>query len=464
MTAPSFFFRTPRFRFRLMAFALTGAAFVGGRYWHNRTGHTPAPPATQVAQAGFVTTSPVSVAFAPGKADGAKSREKSRLAVAATFAQVQSLVQSEYVDPLPSDATLAHGATQAMLAALEDEQSRFLLPSERTVLEREKAGNFAGIGAVTAVRGEKQAAGYTELHLLVVAPLPGSPAQKAGLRTGDRITHIDGRYILSGNPYLTPSKMPPPKPDPDAEDGNPKRGGIGLLVAQRMLRQGTTGAQVLTIERRGTREPLHLSVGSAAVAAAPLRVGRVGAAVVLGMGAFTANMQTDLNNALRAAPGASVVVDLRQNPGIGSFEAARAVAARLASGRNFAVEVGIGGKRTPLPMPPGTTFPPRKIAVLVDSGTAGLAEAVAACLVDNGATLVGTARTWGDGRSSTLYPLADGSGYTLTTGRLVGVAGGWDKTGLAPRLLLAKGLSETETLTRAVHAATVGTAVAKEAK
>lgn len=465
MNPPVSLFRTTRFRFRLFAACLTGAAFFGGRFWQEHALRNTPPPATQVAQAGVLPARPSSVARATMQTPP-KNNDKPRGAVGATFTQVQSLVQSEYVDPLPSDESLSHGATQAMLAALQDEQSRFLLPSERALVEREKTGNFAGIGAVTAVRGERIAAGYTELHLLIVAPIPGSPAQKAGLRTGDRVTHLDGKYILSANPYLSPGKMPAPKPDiGDGEDS--RRSGVGLLTAERILRQGTTGAHVLTVTRRGVKQPLKLTVGNAASVAPPLRVGRSGAAIVLSVGAFTKSAQTTLENALRTVPtGAGVVLDLRQNAGIGSLDVARTMAARLAPGRVFALEVARGGKRTALPMPFGEKGTPRKIAVLTDGGTAGLAEAVAAYLTDKGAGLVGTGRTWGDGRSVTFYPLADGSGYTLTSGRLVSAGGiGWDKRGLAPRLLLPSGLSETETLARATRAATTGAArIAKGAK
>ncbi|MBC8143316.1 MAG: hypothetical protein H7Y38_17965 [Armatimonadetes bacterium] len=443
----------------MLAAFLAGAAFVGGRVWREVAAPSATPPATRVAQAG-VLPSRQSVARSSGKS-AETSAAKPRFGVAATFTQVQSLVQSEYVDPLPSDESLSHGAAQALLAALEDEQSRFLLPSERAVMEREKAGNFAGIGAVTTVRGEKTVAGFTELHLLIVAPLPGSPAQKAGLRTGDRVTHFDGKYILPANPYLLPSKLPAPKNATD-EDGLGR--GIGLLVAERTLRQQTTGTHVLTVARRGTKQPFTVTVGNAATTAPPLRVSRVGAATVLTMGAFTKTTLGALEAALRAAPPhGSVVLDLRQNAGVGSLDVARMVAARLAPGSVFALEIGAKGKRVALPMPSpekGEAVARRKIAVLTDGGTAGLAEAVAAYLVDNGASIVGTGRTWGDGRSTTLYPLADGSGYTLTTGRLIGSGGtGWDKRGLAPRLLLPAGLSEAETLARATRAATVGEAM-----
>ena len=88
--------------------------------------------------------------------------------------------------------------------------------------------------------------------------------------------------------------------------------------------------------------------------------------------------------------------------------------------------------------------------MLVNKGTAGEAEALAVALRDKGvATLMGS-RTFGDALVQTLFPLGDGSGFLLTTGKLVGASGtDWQNAGLAPAVALAAGTSEEQALTRA---------------
>ena len=451
MTTPISSAHASRFLWGLAGILLTSGAFATGRCWHDAPlSRDRVAAAPRLARGGFAPfQTPVRATHK--KNNPLQSETRLRAAVA-TFSQVRNLVRDEYVDPLPSDTALSHGAAKAMLDALGDNQSRFLSPAERAVCEREGAGFFAGIGCVTAVRAVKTGAGYTEQQLCVVAPLAGSAAQKAGLRTGDRITHIDDEYILPAAPYLPPGKAA--IADAPAGGGTVRRG-IGLWAARMRLREGTTGILKLTVARRGEKEPRRFMVANTAgtLAAPQVRVQTVasGRTLILKMSGFFGGGIGDVADALRSVPdAASVVLDLRQNPGFGSFDTARRIAGLLApSHRVFAVEIGASG-RTPLPLP---QTPParatRPVAVLTDGGTAGLAEVLAAYLRDNGAFLVGSS-TWGDGSSQTLYPLPDGSGFSLTTGRLVSPRGmGWNGTGLVPRFVLPKGLTEAEIVTRA---------------
>ena len=121
---------------------------------------------------------------------------------ASTFDDVYRLIERNYVDPLPTDTQMAHGAATAMLASLQDPDSRFIEAPEVSELNSEAKGQYRGIGAAVAVRRVPHAkAGdvpaYTEYRLVVVAPLPGSPAEKAGLQAGDLITAINSQWIYN---------------------------------------------------------------------------------------------------------------------------------------------------------------------------------------------------------------------------------------------------------------------------
>jgi carboxyl-terminal processing protease len=160
------------------------------------------------------------------------------------------------------------------------------------------------------------------------------------------------------------------------------------------------------------------------------------------------------------------VLDLRGNGGSGSLEAAQMVDAALTQGGTFAVEVGKGGKRTPLASPVSQSRRPRPVAVLVDGGTASFAEALAASLVDKGVgTLVGPTRTFGDGLMQQLYPLPDGSGFVLTTGKVVGPRGtDWHNAGLSPRAPLATDATEEQAVAAALSALSARDSVAHTAR
>ena len=467
MTAPHKFFRASSFSFAISATLLTFAAFSGGQYLQRSRQSAPAVvtiPKTRLAQAGQPSVTPTRpTTLHPKNTDVDK-----RLRIAAgTFAQVHDLVRNEYVDILPTEQIMSHGAVRAMLSFLEDDQSYFVTAAERLIFDAESEGRFAGIGAVTAIRSAKIRSGYTESRLVVVAPLPDSPAFKAGLRTGDQITHLDGLYILGDNPYLTPSKLTKPAPKPSPTDENaeeedtPIQDGIGLLVAQMQLRQGITGSHILIVQRPGVAKPLRIVVENAQTATPKLVVRQEASggksATYLCVGAFTESIWSEVDSALQRAPsGDSIVLDLRQNPGAGSLEVAEKIAADLTStSEPFAIEIGVGGKRSPLPLP-ATHFAKEKrsVSVMTDAGTAGFAEALAIRLADSGATIVGTGRTWGDGRSQTLYPLPDGTAFTLTTGKLTSPKGTtWEQVGLAPRVVFPGDLNEVETVARAVAVA-----------
>ena len=380
-----------------------------------------------------------------------------------TFESVYGLVEDHYVDQLPDNTKLSRGTVRGMISSLNDPNSFFLEPDQRALLEAEAQGTFAGIGAVTNIVGQKKD-GYTEYKIVVVDPLPGSPSAKAGLKAGDTITHVDGKWILGSDPLLKLNKLMQKLRDRESNDDTAYRaefevarkrvlGGIGLLPAQMLLRKGTTEKHTLTVQRAGVAEPLKLSMVNSLTTVDPVSTSAVGngKATVVKVSLFTEKTSGEVKTALaKVAKGQGVVLDLRGNPG-GSVPEAAMVGSLLSPSSPFALQIGPNGKRTKL-AGSGGAAPTHSLVVLVDKGTARAAEALAASLQDSGVgTLIG-GRTFGDGMARGLYSLGDGSGFTMTTGKLISPKGyDWQMAnGIAPRVALAPGLTEDQIVAKAV--------------
>ncbi|MBC8101139.1 MAG: PDZ domain-containing protein [Cytophagales bacterium] len=418
---------------------------------------------SQVAQAPGDGKADRSVdAFARYSAQETPARENGT-ADLRTFESVYGLVDDHYVDTLPDATKMSRGAVRAMVSSLGDPNSFFVEPEQRALLDSEAKGRFAGIGAVIGIKGQKKE-GYTDYKIVVVDPLPGSPAAKAGLKSGDIITHVDGKWVLGSDPILQISRLNEKYESRDPDDRSAlikeleaarKRtlGGVRFMLAQMQLRKGSGEKRTLTVERAGSAAPIKADLVTALTDVDPVTTKPVngGKANLVRISLFTDKTAPEVKEALAGLPkGQGIVLDLRGNPG-GSLAEAQKVGALFAPGKPFAVEIGQAGKRTRLTSSgaAGTGHP---LVVLVDKGTARTAEALAASLQDaSSATLIG-GRTFGDGMSRMLYNLRDGSGFVLTTGKLISPKGyDWQlANGLAPKVPLTPGLTEDQVVAKAV--------------
>jgi carboxyl-terminal processing protease len=377
-----------------------------------------------------------------------------------TFMAVHQLVKEYYVDKLPDGSKMSHGAVRAMLATLNDPNSRFLEPAERAALDSEARGRFAGIGAALAIVPQKRD-GYTEYKITVVAPMPGSPAEKADLRPGDVITGVDGKWVLGSDPFLQANRVIKRYQVRDADEDEVTkaieaaearvRGGIGLGGAQKKLTMGEGEKRTLSVQRLGAKDPLKVELTTAATQVDPLVAKTLpGGVAYVKINAFTEDSGTRFKEALAGLPKQpGLLLDLRGNPG-GLLDPAKSIAAQLTRGGTVAVAVGPGKRRSTISVPASNGAAP-PVIVLVDKGTASTAEMLAATLKDKGVgTLVGS-RTFGDALAQTLYPLPDGSAFTLTTGKILSPTGtDWQRVGLAPGVAVAGGTPEEQVIAKAV--------------
>ena len=284
-----------------------------------------------------------------------------------------------------------------MIGALDDPYSQYLTSDEFRSSLQGIAGQFEGIGAtIGTVDRVGATASCTTLsddcRLAVVAPLTGSPAQKAGLQPGDVIDEIDGATLA----------------------------GLSVDQARGKVR-GPKDTTVTLRIRRGTSSPFDVPIVRAVIVQPEVETdtlagGKVGYIKLAG---FSDRSPGEFDDALKAALGRGerqLIVDLRGNPG-GFVTAAREIASEfLADGPVFWQQDADGNLTETAAQPGGAaTDPSIQLVLLVDGGSASASEIVAGALHDRGrATLVGT-KTFGKGTVQQWTQLEDDSGgFRLT--------------------------------------------------
>ena len=301
------------------------------------------------------------------------------------FGEVLERVRSDYVEK-PEDPKLIEAAINGMLTAL-DPHSAYLNPKHFRDMQVQTRGEFGGLGIeVTMENGVVK----------VVAPIDDTPASRAGLMSGDLITHLDKEQIL----------------------------GLTLQEAVEKMRGPVNSPITLTIVRKGTEDPFEVKVVRDVIHINPVKYNAEGDDVgYIRLTTFneqtTANLQKAIED-LKKQLGPKLkgyVVDLRNNPG-GLLDQAISVsdafldqgAIVLTRGRNLE-ETQRSNAR------PGDMTDGQKIVVLINGGSASASEIVAGALQDHHrATIIGT-RSFGKGSVQTIIPLGSNGALRLTTAR-----------------------------------------------
>ena len=322
--------------------------------------------------------------------------------------EVSERVRRDYVVGV-APGQLDRAALDGLVASL-DPHSEFLDAAEYEAMRVTTAGHYSGVGLEVAERSG---------HVVVVAPLAGSPAERAGVRAGDVLLAIDGEAVATG-----------------ALDE----------VIERM--RGYAGSTVrLAIGRAAESEPLQFALERSEVHVRTVRAARLPGGVhgYVRITHFNDVTPRDLRHELSelqaAGPLRGLVLDLRGNPG-GVLESAVGVADDfLETGLIVRAEGRADGARFELNATDGDLLRAAPLVVLVDRGSASGAEIVAGALRDHGrATLMGE-RTFGKGSVQTVIPLRDGQALKLTTSEYFTPSGvSIHDRGLEPDVLLAEAL------------------------
>jgi carboxyl-terminal processing protease len=299
-----------------------------------------------------------------------------------TFTEVLTHVQKHYVEEVKTK-DLVYGAIRGMLATL-DPHSAFMPPDVYKEVQVETKGEFGGVGIQIGIKDNR---------LTVIAPIDGTPAERAGIRAGD--------FILKVNEESTKD--------------------MTLVDAVQKMR-GPKGTKItLTVQREGATEPMVFVLTREIIKIESVRSkildGNIGYIRVTQFQDQTAKDVSATLRKLREQKMQSLILDLRNNPG-GLLTSAVEVSEQFVGPNRLIVYIKTREGRKDDYVSHSKEQPDDyPIIVLVNEGSASASEIVAGALQDWGRAVVVGVQTFGKGSVQTILPLVDGSGLRLTTAK-----------------------------------------------
>ncbi len=320
----------------------------------------------------------------------------------AKFWDVWQTVKDRYVKEPPSDSKMFYGAIEGMVASLNDPYSVFFDPDLAKKFSQDLEGTFDGIGAEIGIRNDQ---------VTIIAPLPGTPADRAGLKAGDRILEIDGTDTT------------------------------GMMLEDAVSRiRGPRGTSVdLLVGREGLKEPKKFAVVRDTITVDPVKwkiVTKGGKHIaVITLSHFNDVTAPKFADAVRAAlleNPAGFVIDLRNNPG-GYLESSVNLAGAWIPRETVVTERFSDGKEQKYIAPDGGKLADMRTIVLINEGSASASEILAGALKDTGkATIVGE-KSYGKGSVQDYMTYEDDSALKLTVALWYTPKGNSiDKQGITP--------------------------------
>lgn len=300
------------------------------------------------------------------------------------MAEAWNVIQMHYVERSEvKSRSLAYGSISGMVDALGDTgHSTFLSPQMIKEEEAFTKGEYKGIGMEVRMKGG---------HVVIVTPMDGSPAQKAGLRPGEIVMGVNGTNVA----------------------------GLTMLQVVKRISGPVDTPVTLTIMDPKTGKMREVTIVRASITINSVTWHRIpGTAVAhLRVARFSQGVAGELKKVLNKIHGQGIralILDLRNDPG-GLFTEAVSTASQFLSGGNVLLVRNAEGRTTPVPVEKGGAAPHIPMVVLVNGGTASAAEIVSGALQDAGrARLVGET-TFGTGTVLQEFPLSDGSALMLAT-------------------------------------------------
>jgi len=302
------------------------------------------------------------------------------------FGDIFERIRAQYVEEV-DEGDLIEAAINGMLTSL-DPHSSYLSPEDAEGMKVQTSGEFGGLGIEVT-----QEEGFVK----VVSPIDGTPADEAGVESGDFITHVDGESLL----------------------------GLTLDEAVEMMR-GPVGSEiVITVAREGEDEPLEISIIRDTIKLTAVRSRVEGTSVVLRVTTFnrqtSPNLASGIKEQIEEAGGMDKVngfiLDLRNNPGGLLTEAIAVSDAFLESGEIVSTRGRNPEDGERYNATAGDLTGGKPIVVLINGGSASASEIVAGALQDHRRAIVVGTKSFGKGSVQTVMPLRGEGAMRLTTAR-----------------------------------------------
>lgn len=323
------------------------------------------------------------------------------------FWVVWDKLSREYVDKKVLDAPkMVQGAISGMVSALGDPYTVYLPPVLNKEAKADLAGEFEGVGIQL---------GYKNDILTVIAPLPGTPAEKAGVLAGDLILHI--------------------KDDQKKIDQSTDKLAISQAVA--MIRGPKNSTIQLTLGREGAKEPIKVDLIRETIINKSVKLKIIEKdnkkIVHLNLYQFGDRTEAEWQEAISQIGSLPIVLDLRNNPG-GYLEGAVYIASEfLPSGKTVVTQADGVGNKDDLKVNRNGRLLKNKMVVLVNEGSASAAEILSGALQDYQRAKIVGVKSFGKGSVQMPQDFADGSGIHITVARWLRPSGEWiDKIGIIP--------------------------------
>jgi carboxyl-terminal processing protease len=310
--------------------------------------------------------------------------------------EVFTTIQQHYVKANPDAVKLTEGAAAGMVSGLGDQFSRYLTPEEYRANQSFLSGQFAGIGASVQQKADQ---------IVLVSILPGTPAEKAGLKVGDVVTAVDGQSTKGWT----------------ADDAvNHIRGKAGTSVKLQVSRNGQSFTFDLTRQ--------DINVPSVATHIFDNRV------LYIHVFEFGSRTSAEFDQALKANLTGSVsmvLLDLRDNPG-GYVDAANDVISEFVSSGASTILVSRGGKEDVRKVTGNGRAFSNPLVVLLNENSASASEITAGALKDYGRGKLVGVKSFGKGSVQEDFVLRDGDLHLTIAYWLTPHHHSIEKTGITP--------------------------------
>ena len=300
------------------------------------------------------------------------------------FWNIWDKLKSTVLNQPIEDSTLFYGALKGVVASLGDPYTTFFSPQEAKEFKSELDGRFDGIGAEL---------GFRNRAITIIAPLPGTPAEKAGLRAGDIILEVDKKDVTN----------------------------LSLDEVVRKIRGPKKTSVILTIFRNGEVKTREFTVARATIVVPPVTlvwkdIKNAGPVPVIKLSTFQENTPSEFSRQARVALSKNpqaLIIDLRNNPG-GYLNAAVLVASHWLT-EGAVVKEAFRDHTTEENVIPD--IQPRLILptyILINKGSASASEILAGALQDNGQAILIGETSFGKGSVQDYEDLPDGSAIKIT--------------------------------------------------